>query len=75
MNPHTMAAVIGEGLVLNSIVSELVGLLTPEQRALLRERLQEHVQDVGSIDEFEPDCSEYQRARFAEWHDLLAPKP
>jgi hypothetical protein len=75
MNPHTMAALIGQGLVLNSVVAELVALLTPEQRALLRERLREHAQDVGQIDEFEPDCSDYQRAQFAEWDDSLAPKP
>lgn len=74
MNPHTMAAVIGQNLVLNSVVSELVALLTDEQRALLRERLMEHAREISPIDEFEPDCSEYQSARFAEWVDALSPK-
>lgn len=75
MNPHTMAAVIGQNLVLNSVVSELVALLTSEQRSLLRERLTEHAREISPIDEFEPECSEYRAARFSEWIDALAPKP
>ena len=75
MNKHTVAGVIGQGLVLNSIVAELVALLTVEQRALLRERLREHAQNIAPIDEYEPDCSDYQRHRFAEWDGLLALEP
>ena len=75
MNPATAASIIGQTLVNNTIIMELVALLSPDQRALLRQRLQEAAAQVGEITEYEPDCSEYQRARFAELDQLLAPKP
>lgn len=73
MNPHTAAGVIGQSMVNNILIAELVALLSPEQRALLRERLQQQAQGIEPITEYEPDCSDYQRERFAEWDQLLAP--
>jgi DNA-binding GntR family transcriptional regulator len=75
MNPHTAAALIAQTLVLNSLVASLTSLLTPEQRAQLRARLAEQAQAIDPVEEFEPDCSDYQRARFVEWDQLLAPAP
>ena len=72
-NPHTMAGVIAGGLVLNAVLANLIATLTPDQRAKLRQNLIEASQEIEPIDEFEPDCSEYQKARFAEWIEMLAP--
>jgi hypothetical protein len=74
-NPHTMAYVVAHGLVLNTVVAELVALLTAEQRALLRQRLIEQSQDIGPVDEFDPERRQLQEQQFAQWVDLLSPKP
>lgn len=72
---NTIAGLIAETIVLNSVVAELAALLTPEQRRLLSDRLRDHTDDLRPIDEFEPECSEIRRTRFAQWIDGLAPKP
>jgi len=74
-NPHTMAGIIAIQLVHNSVIAELVALLTAEQRLLLADRLKQHTADIGPVDEFDPECAELQQARYQEWIDTLAPKP
>lgn len=75
MNPQTAAAVIGLGLANSAIISELVALLSADQKELLRLRLQARAQSIEPITEYEPDCSSIQREHLAEWDRLLAPKP
>jgi hypothetical protein len=74
-NPYTMAGVLAQTMTLNSVLAELVGLLTAEQRQLLRTRLGEHLQEVGRVVEFEPDYSRQAKAGLQQWIDLLASKP
>lgn len=74
-NPHTMAYILAHGTVLSTVVAELVVLLTPEQRALLRERLLEQSQNIGPVDEFDPECRELKEQQFALWDAALLPKP
>jgi hypothetical protein len=73
-NPHTIAGLIGQVLVLNTVLAEVVAMLNPEQKSKLRLRLEEATADIQPVDEFEPDCSEYQRQQFAEWIQALDQK-
>jgi tellurite resistance protein len=70
-----IAAILAHSMTLNAVVSELVALLTPEQQALLRERLEEQARTSPPLDAFEPDYSEFLQALYAERIDALGPKP
>lgn len=72
MNHHTTAAILAQVSVLNSVVAEVVALLPPDQKAVLRDRLQGQAKEMSPLPEFEPDYSEDLRARVAEWLDALA---
>src|SRR5687768_12978673 len=62
-NPHTTAALIASYVVLHTVVAELVGLLPAKEKARLRKYLEEQAENIEPIDEFEPECSEIQKAR------------
>ena len=69
-----MAAAIDPNRGLNSVLTELVAQLTPQYRALLRERVKGYVQDVEAIDDLHPACSDCLQSRLADWIDGLAPR-
>lgn len=76
MDNPTGALLLASNTVMTSIISELLVLLPKEQRALLRERLQPHMQDEYKIDEYEPDYSRQVAQQFAMWDQLLrGPSP
>lgn len=70
---NTMAALIAQTMVMESMLTELFSLLTPEQRALLRSRLIQHEKNAAGS-EFEPHYSDYRQARYTEWLAALGPK-
>lgn len=71
MDNSTGAFLLANNTVMVSLISELLVLLPKDQRDLLRTRLLEHTQDVGQIDEYEPEYSRQVASQYAMWDQLL----
>lgn len=74
MDKYTAAQVMAIQIAQMNLLTELVVLLPPDQRSLLRTRLQDHANKAGKIDEFEPEFSEYLATHYSLLDKLLEPK-
>lgn len=71
MNHHTAAQAIAFSLVHNVVIASLISLLSEAERPTLAARLEEALGDVGTIDEYEPECSQLQKQQLLQWIDAL----
>lgn len=69
---HTMGSLVAQVLTLNTVLANVVSVLTSDQRAKVLTGLTFDAQQIELVDDFEPDYSGLRAEALAHWIEALA---